>query len=238
MKALTLGLAALLLALSASCNKGVSTKDSGISVGQAPAAGAKTLALNAGDKAEAGTCAECGKPEAECVCPAHGTAACPEGKDCKGCPGMEGKEAAAGGCPAGGAKSAGGECPAGGDKAAQIAKTGDGIRIVDATAVDVDPAPYCGRVALHGKVGDVFSEKGTFTLVDLKKMPGCTDGCCPKTNIPINVPQAAFSGSFPKAGDEVLVVCTLSTTQTGGYKVEVEEVRAGDKTLLKHANAA
>lgn len=231
----TLGLSALLLlALAVSCNKGASTKDSGISVGQAPAT--RAIAASTGDKA-----VEAGK------------AACAD-KDCEDCPAkVAGGTEAGAGCPAKGAEAAGGHtaaclagtdpaacanCPGCKGEAALIAKTGDGIRIVEATTVDIDPNPYCGRIALRGKVGDVFAEKGTFTLVDLKKMPGCTDGCCPKTNIPINVPQTAFSGTFPEAGDEVLVICNLSTTQGGGYQVAVEEVRAGEKTLLKQAKEA
>jgi hypothetical protein len=137
-------------------------------------------------------------------------------------------------CEGHGAPPAGGA----GGAAAAATLTSDGIRIVDATAVDVDPNPYVGRVAINGKVGDVWAEKGTFTLVDLKQMPGCTDGCCPKTNIPVSVSLAEYSGDFPKAGEVVLVICELSTTDTGGYSVQVEEVRQGEKTLIKRAKPA
>jgi hypothetical protein len=266
MKMLSLAAITLLL-LATGCNKGTDAK-SAANVTQAPPPGGTIEAGGAkGADAEA-ICADCGKPGSECTCEGHDHSAHSGGAKgadaeaiCADC-GKPGSECTCEGhdhsAHSEGEKGAGeaavcascakpeSECTCEGhdhgaktDGAAkQMSKTADGIRIVDATAVDVNPKPYVGRVAINGKVGDVWAEKGTFTLIDLKQMPGCTDGCCPMTNIPVSVPQTEFSGTFPKAGDVVLVVCDLSTTPTGGYAVKVEEVRQGDKTIIQPSKAA
>lgn len=208
------------VSLSAGCKKSAQTEN-GISVSQAPADHSNAVTLTptsdtpatAGEAAKAGeVCAECGKPEADCVCD-HSTeatkAACTD-PNCKDCPPKAGEPATA-----------------------AAATTADGIRLVDATVLDTSPAAYAGRIAIHGKVGEVLADKGVFTLVDLKKMPGCKDGCCPKTDIPLRVPSSAYSGTMPKPEDEVIVVGNLTTTPAGGYQIAVEEVRQGDKAILK-----
>jgi len=206
------------LAATAGCNKGSQAENAGITVSQAPDKGAADLSLTpaADGQASAAICADCGKPESECTCEGHGTA---EAKsdcsdpNCAGCADKKGETAPAA-------------------TAASEEKTRDGIRLVDATVLDTNPAAYAGRIAIHGKVGAVMADKGVFTLVDLKKMPGCKDGCCPKTDIPIRVPSDEFTGNLPKPDDEVIVVGVLSTTEAEGYQIDVQIVRIGEQAIM------
>lgn len=213
-----------IVGLCGGCKKAAETQNAGITVSQAPAAADLKVTPAAGGETAApaedsgAICAGCNLPESECTCDhaAEGAKAGCSDPNCKDCVAKAGTEAAA---------------PA-------AEKTADGIRLVDATVLDGAPARYAGRIAIHGKVGEVMSDKGMFTLVDLKQMPGCKDGCCPSTNIPLRVPSSDFSGSLPKAEQEVIVVGNLSTTPTGGYQIAVDEVRVGDKAIMKKGAAA
>jgi hypothetical protein len=208
------------LTATAGCNKGSQAENAGITVSQAPAKAAGDLnltpATDGQEAAGAEICADCGKPESECTCEGHAA----EGAR------SDGSDPNCAGCADEKAKTAPAATPASEEK------TRDGIRLVDASVLDTNPAAYAGRIAIHGKVGAVMADKGVFTLVDLKKLPGCKDGCCPKTDIPIRVPSDQFTGNLPKPDDEVIVVGELSTTEANGYQIDVQIVRIGEQAIM------
>jgi hypothetical protein len=105
------------------------------------------------------------------------------------------------------------------------------VKVVEFATLDKDPKAFAGQVAIHGKVETVYSERGSFTLVDCAKMVGCKDACCSPTTIPMNVPTTEYDGTLPKENAEVIVIGTL-TPGTTGFSFEVLEVREADKAII------
>jgi hypothetical protein len=118
-----------------------------------------------------------------------------------------------------------------------ILASGEKLPVHPVAKLDQDPKSIEGRVAVQGKVMDVLSDKGVFSLVDCKQMAGCKDGCCPNVNVPISVPPAEYQGSMPAKDKDVIVVGSLKVSNAG-YLLTVDEVRDGDTVVMSRKTAA
>lgn len=123
------------------------------------------------------------------------------------------------------------------DAAASKLKLADGksVPIVTVAALNEDPAAHEGWIALDGQVGEVWADKGRFMLVDYGA-GHCTDencaGCEADQKTAIRFDKAKLKGALPKTEDKVYAIVVCKATETGGYTLDLHEVRAGEKTLL------
>jgi hypothetical protein len=117
-----------------------------------------------------------------------------------------------------------------------VLASGEKLAVHPVAKLDLDPKSVEGHVALEGKVQDIHTDKGVFSLVDCKQEAGCKDGCCPNVNIPISVPTAEYDGAMPSKDANVIVIGNLKVSNAG-YLLTVEEVRQGDTVLLSRKAA-
>jgi hypothetical protein len=123
------------------------------------------------------------------------------------------------------------------DKPAKL-KLGDGkhVPVVTVAALNAAPADYEGMIAIDGQVGEIWGDKGRFMLVDYG-VGHCEDenceGCAADQQVPIRYDKSKATGIMPKKAQKVYVIAICKTTETGGFTLDVHEVRAGDKSLMK-----
>lgn len=115
--------------------------------------------------------------------------------------------------------------------------SGESVQLVQVARLDTNPAQFEGRVAIAGKVEEVFADRGAFSLADVAKMPGCSTSCCSQSTIPMQVPESAYEGELPAPGDELVVIGNLTPADTG-FNFDVLEVRRGDATLIRSRDEA
>jgi hypothetical protein len=116
-------------------------------------------------------------------------------------------------------------------------KLADGkkVPIVTVAALNAAPKDHEGLIAIDGQVGEVWGDKGRFMLVDYGvghcEDENCT-GCAADQQVPIRYDKTKAKGVQPKKEQKVYVIAVCKTTETGGFTLEVREVRAGDKVLM------
>jgi hypothetical protein len=116
-------------------------------------------------------------------------------------------------------------------------KLADGkkVPIVTVLQLNADPKAHKGLIAIDGQVGEVFADKGRFMLAAYGEGV-CTDenceGCAADQQLPIRYDKAKITGKVPAKDQKVYVVAIVTPTETGGFTVELKEIRSGDKTIL------
>jgi hypothetical protein len=120
---------------------------------------------------------------------------------------------------------------------AETLKLADGkkVPIVTVAALNAAPGDHEGMIAIDGQVGEIWGDKGRFMLVDYG-VGHCEDencaGCAADQQVPIRYDKKQARGIMPKKEQKVYVIAVCKTTETGGFTLDVHEVRAGEKTLM------
>lgn len=86
-----------------------------------------------------------------------------------------------------------------------------------------DPKKNAGVISVTGVVARVFPKTGAFTLIDTQEFAECNDVNCAEVTLPIQTPDANFTGDLPAVKDTVIVTGTL-TPKDKGFTLEVTSV--------------
>ena len=111
---------------------------------------------------------------------------------------------------------------------------GTEVKVISIGTFDTRKKELSGVVAVEGRVSRVFAERGAFMLVDYDQMDGCTDSCCPVTEIPVRLVIEEYEGALPAVDDVVVLIADLTLTETG-YDLAVAEVQCGGEPILTRA---
>lgn len=123
------------------------------------------------------------------------------------------------------------------DQAAGKLKLANGksVPIVTVAALNGDPQAHEGWIALDGQVGEIWADKGRFMLVDYSE-GHCEDencaGCEADQQTAIRFDKTKLVGTLPQREQKVYAIVVCKATETGGYTLDLHEVRAGEKSLL------
>lgn len=113
---------------------------------------------------------------------------------------------------------------------------GKQVPIVSVAELNANAADHQGLIAIDGQVAEVWGDKGRFMLAaygaGLCEDESC-EGCAADQQVPIRYDKAKASGVMPKKEQKVYVVATCKTTETGGYTLDVSEIREGTKVLMR-----
>ncbi len=110
------------------------------------------------------------------------------------------------------------------------------VPIISVGQFDQDTASHAGRIAIEGRVSESYADRSTFILVDCTNMEGCAKACCPQATVPVRLADSEYAGDLPQPDDFVIVIGTLTLTETG-YKLEVDEVRRKAETLMRRTSS-
>lgn len=116
-------------------------------------------------------------------------------------------------------------------------KLADGkkVPVVSVIALNADPKAHEGLIAIDGQVSEVFGDKGRFMLAAYGEGV-CTDesceGCAADQQVPVRYDKTKAKGVLPKKEQKVYVVAVIKSTETGGYTLDLREIRAGEKVLM------
>jgi hypothetical protein len=110
--------------------------------------------------------------------------------------------------------------------------SGERVPIIGVLQLNTDAKAHVGLVALEARVMLTDPQRSTVVLVDLAKGARCTTGCNPAATFPMHVVLENYQGGLPAANTQVLVIGRVSLAGDD-FKLDVREVRQGDKVILK-----
>jgi len=109
---------------------------------------------------------------------------------------------------------------------------GERVPVVSIMQLDADPGAYRGLIALAGRVMLSDPARSQFVLLDASMGPSKRASCGGDCMLPLTVALEQYEGSLPVANADVVVLVDVS--QAGQEtRLEVREVRQGDKVILK-----
>lgn len=129
--------------------------------------------------------------------------------------------------------------PTGGQQAAVAsAAVGPAPRVHAVDAVMSAPERHAGLIAVEGVVGQVFPDRGAFTLIDVNEVQRCGGVGCAELELPVVAGSDPLDGALPLSTEQVVVTGQWRSHGTAWRLVPDRITRAGEVIARRRGDRA